>query len=128
MLHVIQNAERHRYDPALFVILGDQPDTLTHAQLFQRLLDYVAAWQLSHYDLTGSGRAWLDVTDTGLRTLLGLQDSAETYMMWDAGQRLSGWREVVETVHERWVVRPPTTEQDQRGEDQQQEDQQIWQS
>ena len=125
MLHVIQNAEQHRYDPSLFAILGGQPDTLTHAQLFQRLLDYVAARQLSHYDLTGSGCAWLDVTDTGLRTLLGLQDSAEMYMMWDAGQRLSGWREVVETVHARWAVCPPPIEQDQQ---ENQPPQQIWQS
>ena len=114
MLHIIHNAERHRYDPALFVALGGQPDTLTHLQLLQRLLDYVATRQLVHYDLTGSGRAWLDVTDTGLRTLMGLQDNAGTYMMWDAGQRLSGWREIVETVHESWVVRPVTEQQDQQ--------------
>jgi hypothetical protein len=114
MLHVIQNAARHRYDPALFVTLGCQPCELTHLQLLQRLLDYVAARQLAHYDLTGSGRAWLDVTDTGLRTLLGLQDSAGTYTMWDAGQRLAGWREIVEAVHERWVVRPAINEQQQQ--------------
>ena len=125
MIHLIHNATRHRYDPALFALLGGQPEELTHLQLLQRLLDYVAAHGLSHYDLSGSGRAWLDASDTGLRALLGLQDGTECYMMWDAGQRLSGWREIVETVHARWVVAGP-----QQGAEQQPvlDPQQVWQA
>lgn len=127
MIHLIHNATQHRYNPALFGILGGQPEELTHLQLLQRLLDYVAARGLSHYDLSGSGRAWLDASDIGLRTLLGLQDSAGDYVMWDAGQRLSGWREIVETVHARWVIAEP---QQQQGDEQHPVyvPQQVWQA
>jgi hypothetical protein len=105
MIHLIHNTTKHRYNSAMFDILGGQPEELTYLQLLQRLIKYVTMRQLVHYDFSGSGssgKAWIDTSNTGIRTLMSLQQHTGRYMIWDAGQRLSGWPEIVEMVHEQW--------------------------
>lgn len=102
---------RHQYRSELFDILGIQHDALTPIMLLQRIIEYVGRRGLSHY---AERSAWLDMTDSGLQRLFGT-DTGERYMIWDDGQRIAGWREVLEMVHERWVVTVP--QEDQHGEE-----------
>jgi hypothetical protein len=95
---------RYRYRPELFAILGGQPEELTQPALLLRIIEFVGRHGLANY---AGHSAWLNTTDTGLRELLGLQSSGDRYIMWDDGQRMAGWREVLETVHDRWTISTP---------------------
>jgi hypothetical protein len=95
---------RYRYRPELFAILGGQPTELTQPALLLRIIEFVGSHGLANY---AERTAWLDTSDAGLRELLGIQDSTERFMMWDDGQRMAGWREVLETVHDLWTISTP---------------------
>jgi hypothetical protein len=101
---------RYRYRPELFDILGGQPTELTLPTLLLRIIEYVSRRGLAHYS---AGSAWLDATDTGLCELLGIQGPVNRFVMWDDGQRIAGWREVIETVQERWMISTPQEVSDQ---------------
>lgn len=92
--------DRHQYQPELYAILSCQEEELTPITLLRRIIEYVSRHQLATY---ARDSAWLNTSNHSLRELLGI-GTAERFVMWDSGQQIAGWREVLERVHNRWVV------------------------
>lgn len=96
-MYITTQQQHYHYRQELFAILGGQPTHLTHASLLNLIVNYVRQRRLVHYSISS---AWLDTTDTGLSQLLGTSDNR--YIMWDNGQRIAGWRNVLDRVHSHW--------------------------